>query len=197
MPRPCAAISTRRSLKALRKQPRERYASVFAMSADLAAWLDGRVVSATPATLGYRIRKFVARNRTAVAAAAAVTAALVAGGVATAWQARIAAVERDKAEHRFAQVRQFSRSLLFEVHESLRGLPGATEPRRLLLDRAVQFLDGLAADAGDDDQLKLELAEGYRRLGQVQGSNVSENLGDTAGRDRQLREGDAPQRPRC
>jgi len=168
-------------LKALRKQPRERYASVFALSADLAAWMDGRVISATPATVGYRVRKFVTRNRTGVVAAAAVLIALVGGGVATAWQARIARQERDKAENRFRQVRQFSRSLLFEVHETLRGLPGATEPRRLLLDRAVQFLDGLAVDAGDDDQLKLELAQGYRRLGQVQGSNVTENIGDTAG----------------
>ena len=168
-------------LKALRKNPRERYASVFALSADLAAWMDGQLVSATPATLGYRLRKFVARNRTGAVAAAAVVLALVGGGAATAWQARVARIERDKAENRFRQVRQFSRSLLFEVHETLRGLPGATEPRRLLLDRAVQFLDGLAADAGDDDQLKLELAQGYRRLGQVQGSNVSENIGDTAG----------------
>jgi non-specific serine/threonine protein kinase/serine/threonine-protein kinase len=168
-------------LKALRKHPRERYASVFALSADLAAWMEGRLVSATPATLGYRVRKFVARNRTGVVAAAAVVLALAAGGVTTAWQARIAGLERDKAQNRFRQVRQFSRSLLFEVHETLRGLPGATEPRRLLLNRAVQFLDGLAADAGDDDQLKLELAQGYRRLGQVQGSNVTENIGDTAG----------------
>uniref|UniRef100_UPI0025BF2DF1 tetratricopeptide repeat protein n=1 Tax=Luteitalea sp. TaxID=2004800 RepID=UPI0025BF2DF1 len=111
-------------------------------------------------------------------AGAAVLLALVAGGVATAWQARAAAAERDRAQNRFREVRQFSRSLLFEVHESLRGLPGATEPRRMLLDRAVSFLDGLSADAGADDALLVELAEGYRRLGQVQGSALSENVGD-------------------
>jgi eukaryotic-like serine/threonine-protein kinase len=42
------------------------------------------------------------------------------------------------------------------------------------------MLDGLAADAGDDDALKFELAEGYRRLGVVQGSGSAENLGDSA-----------------
>ena len=167
-------------LKALHKDPADRYPSVFGLSADLAAWMEGRLVSATPATLGYRARKFVARNRTGVAAAAVVALALVGGGAATAWQARLARIERDRAQHRFDEVRQFSRSLLFEVHESLRGLPGATEPRRLLLQRAVQFLDGLASDAGDDVELKLELAQGYRRLGQVQGSSVSDNVGDTA-----------------
>ena len=37
-------------LKALRKDPRERYHSVFDLSHDLTAWLHGHVVSATPAT---------------------------------------------------------------------------------------------------------------------------------------------------
>ena len=165
-------------LKALRKDPRERYVSVSALADDLSAWLDGRPVSAVPATAAYRARKLVARHKAAAAAAAAVLLAIVAGAAATAWQARVAAIERDRAQHRFREVRQFSRSLLFEIHDALRGLPGATEPRRLLLDRAVQFLDGLAADAASDDALALELAEGYRRLGHVQGSAVSENVGD-------------------
>jgi non-specific serine/threonine protein kinase/serine/threonine-protein kinase len=168
-------------LKALRKDPHDRYPSVFGLSGDLTAWLEGRVVSATPATPGYRMRKFAARHRPALAAAAAVLVALIGGAVTTAWQAQIAREERDKAQNRFRDVREFSRSLLFEVHESLRTLPGATEPRRLLLSRAVQFLDRLASDASNDDALMLELSEGYRRLGQVQGSALSENLGDISG----------------
>lgn len=168
-------------LKALRKDPRARHASVAQLAGDLQAWLLGAPVSATPATLAYRAQRYVARHRLGVAAAAAVVVALVAGGSTAAWQAHLARVERDKAQNRFRQVRQFSRSLLFDVHEALRGLPGATEPRRVLLERAMQFLDGLAADAGDDTALKLELAEGYRRLGHVQGSSVSDNVGDRAG----------------
>ena len=121
------------------------------------------------------------RNRGKVAAAAALALTLVAGVAATAWQARVAAVERDKAQQRFRQVREMSRALIFDIHDALRTVPGTTEPRRLLLDRAVQFLDGLAAGAGADDALKLELAEGYRRLGTVQGSEGTDNLGDTAG----------------
>lgn len=165
-------------LKALRKDPRERYPTVLALTGDLEAWREGRPVTAVAPTWTYHARKFVARHRTPVLAAGAVLLALLAGGVATAWQARVAALERDRAQSRFREVRQFSRSLLFEVHESLRGLPGATEPRRLLLDRAVGFLDGLAEDAGADDGLRLELAEGYRRLGHVQGSAGSDNVGD-------------------
>jgi non-specific serine/threonine protein kinase/serine/threonine-protein kinase len=168
-------------LKALSKEPQDRYPSVFGLASDLLAWLDGRAVSAMPATLRYRLRKFSARHRSALAAAAAIVLTLFGGAATTAWQARLARQERDKAENRFREVREFSRSLLFEIHDSLRTLPGATEPRRLLLARAVQFLDRLASDASNDDPLKLELAEGYRRLGQVQGSALSQNLGDVAG----------------
>ena len=165
-------------LKALRKNPAERYATVAALVDDLGAWLEGRAVSATPATPWYRARKSLARHKMGAAVTAGVVVALVAGGVATAWQARVARLERDKAEHRFEQVRLFANSLLFDVHDALRKLPGATEPRRLLLGRAVQFLDGLAQDASSDTALALELAEAYRKLGQVQGSQVSENVGD-------------------
>ena len=163
--------------KALRKDPRDRYPTVFALAQDLSAWLGGRPISAAPATFGYRLRRFVSRHRVVVASGVAVLVALLVGGGSAVWQARIARQERDKANRRFQEVRQFSRSLLFEVHESLRAVAGATEARRVLVDRAVQFLDGLYADAAGDAPLMLELAEGYRTLGQLQGGMTSENVG--------------------
>lgn len=165
--------------KALRKTPGERYASVAELAADLRAWRAGYPVVAAPASVGYRARRFIRRNLKAVAAAAALVAALAGGGAATAWQARIAQAERDKAQNRFRQVQEFSRSLLFDVHGALVPVAGATDARRLLLNRAVQFLDGLAADAGDDHALKLELSAGYNQLANVQGNAYSENVGDT------------------
>ncbi|MBI3684186.1 MAG: serine/threonine protein kinase [Acidobacteria bacterium] len=168
-------------MKALRKEPGERYPSVHALSDDLRAWMEGWPVSASSRTLWYQAGKLLRRHKLQVMAAGLVLLALASGGVATAWQARVAGRERDHAQNRFRQVRQFSRSLLFEVHESLRKLPGATEPRQLLLTRAVDFLDGLAKDAKNDTALQLELAEGYRRLGHVQGSDFSDNIGDRKG----------------
>ncbi len=188
-PSTVAPLDVRRMLKgdldnilllALRKDPRERYPSVRALADDLRAWMDGRPVSASPATRRYRARKLVARHKAAAAGVAAVVLALAAGGVTTAWQAHAARIERDKAQSRFREVRLFSRSLLFELHDSIAALPGSTPSRRLLLSKAVEFLDGLSADAGDDRALKLELGEGYRKLGQVQGSAATENLGDPA-----------------
>ncbi len=164
--------------KALRKSPRERYGTVADFSTDLRAWRSGRPVTAALQSFSYRARRFARRNRAPVAAGATLVLVLAGGVAATAWQARIAAQERDKAQNRFRQVQEFSRSLLFDVHNALRSVPGATESRRLLLHRATEFLDGLASDAGDDDGLKLELAAGYQQLAQVQGSQLTTNLGD-------------------
>ncbi|PJK08941.1 hypothetical protein CO608_07860 [Lysobacteraceae bacterium NML08-0793] len=50
-------------LKALAKQPAERYPSAEALSLDIQRHLDGLPVLARPQSLGYRLRKFVSRQR--------------------------------------------------------------------------------------------------------------------------------------
>jgi non-specific serine/threonine protein kinase/serine/threonine-protein kinase len=164
-------------LRCLRKSPAERYPSADALTADLEAWLDGRPVSAVPPSRTYKIRKWIRRHRGESAALAALALSILAGVAATAWQAREARLARYRAEQRALEIQQLSRSLVFEVHSALFNLPGSTEARALLLDRAMQFFDGAARTAGQDPRLLLELAEGYRRLGNVLGSSFSDNLG--------------------
>ena len=165
-------------LKALAKQPGDRYRTAAALANDLRAYLEGHVVSARKVTVGYRVGKFLARNtwQTGVGAALLLTL-LAAWGVAT-WQWRVARTERVRAERHSRQSRDMARSLLFELYDALRNVPGATDARRLLLDRATGFLDELSAGSDDDPALKLELAEGYRKLAMVQGDLRAENLGD-------------------
>ena len=55
-------------LKALKKRPEERYATVNAFADDIERYLQGRPVAARPDSAWYRLKKFVARNRLAVAA---------------------------------------------------------------------------------------------------------------------------------
>lgn len=64
-------------LKALAKDPDERYLSVQAMREDIGRYLDGRPLVAGPPTRWYVLRKFVGRNRAAVGASAGVAAVLV------------------------------------------------------------------------------------------------------------------------
>ena len=172
-------------LMALRKEPARRYASVEQFTEDIRRHLEGLPVLATKGSWSYRARKFVVRNKAAAAGTAAAILAL-AVGLALALreakiarqQAEIARVQKARAEKRFDDVRQLSDSLIFEVHDAIQNLPGATPARKLLLDRALEYLDSVSKDAAGDPDLQRELAWGYQRIAVVQGNNSESNLGD-------------------
>ena len=84
-------------LKALRKEPAARYATVEALRRDLEAYLSHRPVSARRGSRVYLVQKYARRHPAGVAAAAGVTLALVAGLVGVAAQSRLTAQERDRA----------------------------------------------------------------------------------------------------
>jgi serine/threonine-protein kinase len=92
-------------LMALRDEPERRYASAEAFSADLLRFLKGMTVQAKPDTLGYRMRKFVRRQRALVAASVIAVVALVGGAVSSTLAARAARVEADRTA-RVARVLQ-------------------------------------------------------------------------------------------
>jgi tetratricopeptide (TPR) repeat protein len=68
---------------------------------------------------------------------------------------------------------------VFEVHDSVADLPGATQARKLIVQTALEFLDSSANTVHNDPRAAAELAKAYRRLGDVQGSPLGPNLGDT------------------
>lgn len=166
---------------ALRKRPQERYSGVGFFADDLRRYLNGRPVRARPATFGYRAGKFIGRNKIAVGAAVILVLALLGGGIVTVWQARRAAWHAERAAHHFRDLRQLANSFLFEFHDAIATLPGATAARQLVVGRALQYLDGLARDTSDDPQLQIELAQAYVKVGDVQGKPYTPNLGDAPG----------------
>lgn len=167
-------------LQALRKEPERRYGSVEQFSGDIRRHLEGLPVKARPGTVAYRAGKFLRRHRIGVSAAALVFVALLAGLAATIWEARIARAERARAELRFDDVRRLATSFLFEFHDAVQDLPGSTKARKLVVQRALEYLDRLAAEAGADSTLKRDLALAYQRVGDVQGNPNNANLGDSA-----------------
>ena len=91
--------------KALKKDPAERYASVTAFADDIRRYLDHQPISARADSLAYRATKFMRRNRAPVALASLAVIALVAGLAGTITQAeratrqaRVAEVERTRAD---------------------------------------------------------------------------------------------------
>lgn len=168
-------------LMALRKDPARRYNSVEQFSEDIRRHLEGQPVIARPDTFRYRAGKFITRNRAATIGAAIFTVTLLAGVVATFYQARVANRERAKAERRFSEVRELAKSVVFEYHDAIAKLPGSTQVREMLVKDALQYLDNLSQESAGDRSLQRELALAYLKVGDVQGRVYDANLGNVQG----------------
>jgi eukaryotic-like serine/threonine-protein kinase len=168
-------------LKALQKDPARRYASAERFSADIERYLDGMPIQARPRTLVYRAGRFVRRNRWRVAAAAVVMVSVTGGLAVAVYQARIAQAERLRAERRFNDVRRLAHTFLFDFHDAIQNLPGSTPARHLVVEKALEYLNGLAQESAGDLSLEHELVEAYVRVGDVQGNGGYPNLGDVPG----------------
>ncbi|MCX6629811.1 MAG: hypothetical protein NTW28_19510, partial [Candidatus Solibacter sp.] len=137
---------------------------------DVRRHLTGLPVIARPDTLWYRATRFAARHRVALLAAVLIVAALAAAGGAAIYEGR-------RAQRRFAQVRHLANTFLFDFHDKISNLQGATEARELVVKTALQYLDSLASETGADPGLRLELAQAYLKVGDVQGNPRLANLG--------------------
>jgi serine/threonine protein kinase len=168
-------------LMALRKEPQRRYSSVEQFSQDIGRHLESLPVLARADTFPYLAAKFIKRHQTGVVAAALVALSLVAGLAVSLHEAHVARLQEARAEHRFNDVRKLANSLIFEIHDSIRNLPGSTGARKVLVERAVEYLDSLSQEAHGDTFLQRELATAYERVGDVQGKPQSANLGDSRG----------------
>jgi eukaryotic-like serine/threonine-protein kinase len=83
--------------KALRKLPRERYATAASLAEDLRRYLDSEPVAARADLLGYRVQKFVRRYRGAVIGTSAAAVALIAVTAFALHQMREAEIQRDQS----------------------------------------------------------------------------------------------------
>ena len=163
--------------KATHDDAHRRYASVDLLIRDLQAFLAGEPVSARPTSTSLRFRKLLQRNRTL---SAAVFMAVVALVVTVATVARlwfVAARDRDRANAQVDNLKTLA-AATFAIDKSLADLAGATVPRRELVGAISRYLSQV--QIGDDQALALETAEGYRRLGDIQGNPNVPNLGDSS-----------------
>jgi non-specific serine/threonine protein kinase/serine/threonine-protein kinase len=174
-------------LMALRKEPQRRYSSVEQFASDIRRHLENLPVIARKDTARYRAVKFVTRHKAGVFAALSVAVILLSALAITLHEARIAKQQaelarqqRARAERRFNDVRKLANSLIFEIHDSIATLPGATKAREVLVKRALEYLDNLSHESADP-ALQRELAAAYDRIGDVQGNNGMPNLNDYSG----------------
>ena len=85
-------------LKALAKDPAQRYASAEALASDLQRFLEGLPVLARPQSLGYRARKFLSRHRWPIATGTGIATLLVIFLGVALWQRGEAVRETARAQ---------------------------------------------------------------------------------------------------
>jgi serine/threonine protein kinase len=170
-------------MKALRKRPNERYASVDAFAEDLRACLEWRPVQARSDDVWYRTRRNLRRHWMAATATAMVIGSLSAG-------LYVATRERAVAEQRFAQLQQFSKKVI-DIESALGRIPGSVETRERLISASLGYLKDLSYKTSGNLDLAQEISEGYWRLARIQGVNTEFNLGDHSKAEESLAKADA------
>ena len=175
-------------MRALASAPEGRYASAVALREDLERWLEGRPVSAVPPSRTYALRKFIARNRLAVAASAAAALALVAVSVVALLQAQRA--ERSAAEARAEAARanaakDFLLSTYGGADPTLRGGRDATAKE--LLIEAERQLDGKLTD---QPRLQAEVLGTVERVWDLLGESARSQIAADRRTETLLRVGD-------
>ncbi len=165
-------------LKAMRRDPAARYASVELLDDDIRRHLERRPVKARAGTWRYLAGRFALRNKLPLAMAAAVLVTMAVGLVFVERERRVAVAERGRAHKHFDSVRKLANTFIFEVHGELETLPGSLKAREILVKTSLEYLDALAGEAGSDPHLMYEIASAYRKIGSVQGQPGAANTGD-------------------
>jgi serine/threonine protein kinase len=161
-------------LKALAKNPAERYASAQELADDLQRFLDNRPIQAKRPSVWQRVRKWAVRHRPWVRAAV-VTAfgVLVAAVALQSWNNRQIRREHQRAEAENAITEENLRLSLQALEEGFlqvaeERLP--VDPEAQLVDRqflqtALKFYEEFVRQNRRDPWVRLETGKAYRRVG--------------------------------
>jgi serine/threonine-protein kinase len=150
-------------LTAMQKEPARRYRSVEALVRDVDHYLNGEPLEARPDAVGYRVRKFVTRNRRAIAVAAMVFFAIV--SLVAFYTVRLAGA-RNAAVAQAARTQRIQRFMLnlFEGGDKQAG-PADSLRVVTLIERGVKEARALAGDPALQAELYEALGSIYQKLG--------------------------------
>lgn len=127
-------------MKAMRRNPAERYLSVSALAEDVARHQQFLPVQARDGSTRYMAGRFLRRYRWGVAATAAVLAALLVGAGGIAWQARATAIERDAALAEAKRSEAINRLLTVMLRDTAATDDGETATVKQMLDQTADKL---------------------------------------------------------
>src|SRR5262249_44717602 len=176
-------------MKALEKDRNQRYETANGFAMDVQRYLADEPVQACPPSVGYRLRKFVLRNKGPVVAATLVTLALVGGIVGTSVglllseaRRRDAETARKDLEHQRDQARRQRERAdqnLARARKAVRGCLTATAAgtrlktadchalHKSLLATAVPFYEEFVMQQADDPAFEADRGRAYGELANV------------------------------
>lgn len=172
-------------LKAMSKQPEQRYPSAEALALDLRRYLAGQPIQARPQSLKYRMRKFMHRHALSVGLGAGIAVLLVVALTIVSWQASKAVKEANRA--------QAMHDFIIALFENTSSANAQGLDVRALLDAGVRRADNelaaqpraraellgliarLRSSLGDDREA-LQLLDRQQELIHILGNNVPMSL---------------------
>ena len=166
-------------LKALKKDPMQRYATAQAFADDLKRYIAFEPVTAKPDSEWYRVARFVRRNRVGVGVALALGAAIAAGVTSTVWQASIAKTQAARANAEALQKeREAERANAAAAEATIQAQIAAREAMRADLEAAAARNDNARANAAAADALlQRNAAKNQTRAAQTESLRAQREAG--------------------
>lgn len=159
-------------LKAMAKEPRDRYASAEQLADDLDNFLSGKPTLARPLSRMDRMLKWSWRNRRSVAVAVALLLVAVVGLTITTLQFGRQKLRAEtnvaKADRYLNDARQVLDRFGVQLAEQLSDVPGAENVRRELLEETCAYYQHFVQEASGDPALCGDLAVAYGKLATLQ-----------------------------
>jgi serine/threonine protein kinase len=163
-------------MKALEKDRDRRYESASAFATDVQRYLSGDVVEACPPSAGYRLRKYVSRNRTRMVVWGSAFGVVFVGVLSLAIGSFF--VWREKEQTKLENVRaQQNLDRAYEVLDDLyleqfgkrlADQEQLSEEDRRFLQRMVGFYQEFAAGNSSAPKTRLKMADAYQRIADIQ-----------------------------
>jgi non-specific serine/threonine protein kinase/serine/threonine-protein kinase len=155
------------TMKALEKDRARRYGTPSELAADIRRYLNHEPVAARPASVGYRVQKYVRRHRVAVGVAAVLVLLLGTFSVLQTVELRRITRERDRANRerdRATRITDFMTNM-FKVSDPSQARGNSVTAREILDKASKDMGTGLAKDPEVQSQMMQVMAGTYANLG--------------------------------
>jgi serine/threonine protein kinase len=170
------------TLKALAKEPTERYATAGELAGDLRRWLGHLTIQARPPGLRQRVAKW-ARRHPGVTATAGISAALLLGLVIAGLAVNNALIQGEqkrtqdalnlavqserRTQDALGLAFHSAKQMLFDIGDVVGDAPGLEQTQRKVLQSTVAIYEGLADYKGDAQEVERDRGLAQFRLGMI------------------------------